>query len=290
MFVIKMKYINGFLFKGVTTSYGFCKSFNCKKNGEYLGNYLVVEQIKIDENRLNIDEMETEDNEGDALTGGYLLELDSYFDEANKFRSISSEMPVNIKSPDEMISYSQFSYIQRYFNEADRLLFDKNFQDPSPMFDFDSFIDYWIVNELMGNSELSHPKSFYMHKPRLGKLTAGPIWDFDYGTLTFSNAEQWQVHNNNFWLTRMLSSNAVRKRAQERWNAIYPFLQTVPDYIEQQRSYIAESAERNFDRWPKIKTEQPNGDETLDFDDAVSHLKESYKVRLAWLHAEIEKW
>lgn len=259
-------------------------------NGEYLGNYLVVEQIKIDENRLHIDEMAAEDNEGDALTGGYLLELDSYFDEVNKFRSVGSDMPVNIKSPDENISYRQYNYIRRYFDEADRLLFDKNFQDPSPMFDFDSFIDYWIVNELMGNSELKHPKSFYIHKPRLGKLTAGPIWDFDYGTLTFAYAEQWQVRNNNLWLTRMLSSQAVRKRAKERWQALYPFLQTVPEYIEQQRAYIAESAARNFARWPEIKTEQPNGDEALTFDEAVSRLKESYKVRLAWLDAEIEKW
>lgn len=259
-------------------------------NGEYLGNYLIVEQIKIDGNRLNIDEMTTEDNEGEALTGGYLLELDNYFDEPNKFRSVSSDMPVNIKSPEETITYQQFNYIRNYFDDADKLLFDRNFQDPSPMFDFDSFIDYWIVNELMGNSELKHPKSFYVHKPRMGKLTAGPIWDFDYGTLTFAYAEQWLVRDNNLWLTRMLSSMAVRKRAKERWQAIYPFLQTIPDYIEQQRTYIAESATRNFERWPQIKTELPNGDESLTFDEAVTRLKKSYEVRLAWLHAKIEKW
>ena len=84
-------------------------------NGEYLGNYLVVEQIKIDENRLNIDELTTDDNEGDALTGGYLLEMDSYFDEMNKFRSSYSDMPVNIKSPDESITAAQFRYIRTYF-------------------------------------------------------------------------------------------------------------------------------------------------------------------------------
>ena len=162
-------------------------------NGEYLGNYLVVEQIKIDENRLNIDELTTDDNEGDALTGGYLLEMDSYFDEMNKFRSSYSDMPVNIKSPDESITAAQFRYIRTYFNEADNLLFDKDYRDPAAMFDIGSFVDYWIVNELMGNQEIKHPKSFYIHKPRGGKLTAGQVWDFDYGTLTLADAERWMV-------------------------------------------------------------------------------------------------
>lgn len=263
-------------------------------NGEFLGNYLVVEQIKIDENRINIDELSAEDNEGDVLTGGYLLELDSYFDEINKFRSVNSDMPVNIKSPDENVTWQQFDYIRNYFNQADQLLFDKNFQDPSSMFDLDSFIDFWIVNELMGNAEIKHPKSFYIHKPRLGKLTAGPIWDFDYETLTFSYARDWRVLNNNIWFTRLLSSKAFRKRTQERWRALYPFLLTVSDYIEQQGKYIAESAEQNFERWPQIstgaETKNPNGDEDLAHGDAVTRLKKSYEARLDWLNAEIEKW
>lgn len=96
-------------------------------NGIFLGNYLVVEQIKIDPNRLDIDELSPADTEGDALTGGYLLEMDSYFDEVYKFRSTYSDMPVNVKSPDETIAPEQGRYIQNYFNAADNLLFDKDY-------------------------------------------------------------------------------------------------------------------------------------------------------------------
>ena len=264
-------------------------------NGEFQGNYLVVEQIKVDENRLNIDELTTDDNEGDAVTGGYLLEMDSYFDEMNKFRSLYSDMPVNIKSPDEAITAAQFQYIQTYFNEADNLLFDKDYRDPSAMFDIGSFVDYWIVNELMGNQEIKHPKSFYVHKPRLGKLTAGPIWDFDYGTLTLANAETWMVKETSMWYSRLFQSRAIRRLARERWEALYPFLKTVPDYIDAQRDYIADSARRNFDLWPEISipTEEvvmPNGDEKLSFAEAVGRLKMSYSIRLAWLDAQIRSW
>ena len=262
---------------------------------EYLGNYLIVEQIKIDENRLNIDELTTLDNEGDALTGGYLLEMDSYYDEMNKFRSVYSDMPVNIKSPDESITDRQFQYIRTYFNEADNLLFDKDYRDPSAMFDITSFMDYWIVNELMGNQEIKHPKSFYVHKPRLGKLTAGPVWEFDYGTLTLADAERRMVRETSMWYARMFQRRAIRRQARERWEALYPFLATVPDYIEAQRDYISDSAHRNLARWPEIKisdaeVQMPNGDELLTFDAAVDRLKASYSMRLAWLDARIRSW
>lgn len=264
-------------------------------NGEYLGNYLVVEQIKIDENRLAIDELTTDDNEGDALTGGYLLEMDSYYDEMNKFRSSYSDMPVNIKSPDESITAAQFQYIQTYFNEADNLLFDKDYRDPAAMFDIRSFVDYWLVNELIGNQEIKHPKSFYIHKPRGGKLTAGPVWDFDYGTMTLADAERWLVKDQNMWYARLFTSRAVRREARTRWETLYPFLASVPDYIEAQRDYIAESARRNFDRWPEIRIpsaeiQMPNGDELLSFDEAVDRLKAAYTMRLAWLDAQIRTW
>lgn len=259
-------------------------------NGDYLGNYLVVEQIKIGKERLDIDELTPEDQDEDALTGGYLLEMDSYFDGTNRFRSTRSDMPVNVKSPDEKITNRQFGYIMDYFNRADRLLFDRNYADFSPMFDVDSFIDFWIVNELMGNAELGHPKSFYLYKPRSGKLTAGPVWDFDYGTLTLAYSEQWVVRGVNQWLTRMLSSAAVRSRARERWQALYPFLQTVPDYIERQRAYLSESALRNEELWPEIHGDRPNGDEDLAFDDAADRLRRSYEARLAWLDRQIRSW
>lgn len=96
------------------------------------------------------------------------------------------------------------------------------------MFDIGSFVDYWIVNELMGNQEIKHPKSFYIHKPRGGKLTAGPVWDFDYGTLTLADAERWMVRESSMWYSRLFQSRAIRRQARERWEALYPFLATVP--------------------------------------------------------------
>ena len=97
------------------------------------------------------------------------------------------------------------------------------------------------------------------------------------------------------WYSRLFLSRAVRKQARERWEALYPFLATVPDYIEAQRDYISDSARRNLARWPEIDISgeevlMPNGDELLTFDEAIDRLKASYSMRLAWLDAQIRSW
>ena len=40
---------------------------------QYLGSYLLCETIRIDKNRINIDELSQEDNDPDVITGGYLM-------------------------------------------------------------------------------------------------------------------------------------------------------------------------------------------------------------------------
>ena len=90
-------------------------------NGKHLGNYFLCEQIKVDENRVNIAEI---DAESEDVTGGYLLELDMYFDEAFKFKSSVKNLPYMFKDPDEDISDAMFNYLQRYINTMEDLLYN----------------------------------------------------------------------------------------------------------------------------------------------------------------------
>ena len=51
-------------------------------NGNHIGNYYLCEHIKVDENRVNIHELEDTD-----VDGGFMMEIDTYYDEAYKFKS-----------------------------------------------------------------------------------------------------------------------------------------------------------------------------------------------------------
>lgn len=157
-------------------------------NGEHKGCYLLTEQIKIDPNRLNITEIGSTDISGDALTGGYLLTYDNTWDEDYKFYSQYYNLPVMFKIPDEDIPDEQFNYVQDYINTFEASLKDVNrlqAREYLEYIDVDSFIDQYFVWEIAGKSESGSftdfvaPRSVYYHKDRLGKLTAGPVWDFD---------------------------------------------------------------------------------------------------------------
>jgi len=47
-----------------------------KVNGAYQGVYQLVEHVRIDKDRVNIDEMKVADIDSDKITGGYLLQID----------------------------------------------------------------------------------------------------------------------------------------------------------------------------------------------------------------------
>ena len=164
-------------------------------NGEHQGNYYLCEQIKVDENRVDVDELDEKTDFADEsqITGGYLLEYDKYGpnDEINYFYSQVQNYPVTIKEPDEEVitswEHPAYLYIQGYVNSLEQLLeADKDslvcWSEIEGLIDVTSYIDWWLINELVCNGEVIHPKSSYMYKKRDGKLYAGPVWDFDYGT------------------------------------------------------------------------------------------------------------
>lgn len=161
----------------------FCAPVDVIMNGEYKGCYQLCDQIEVNEGRLNIDEMTKEDNSGDALTGGYFVEIDAYaYEEPVWFRTSHYGLPVTVKSPDEdEITKEQLKYITDYFNMLEPMM-----KDISPLtgyrtvFDNESFIQHMLVNEVAGNTDTYW--STYMYKRRNNPVIyTGPVWDFDLG-------------------------------------------------------------------------------------------------------------
>lgn len=95
-------------------------------NGTYQGVYSLTEHVKVSEERLDMKLVKPSDNTGEALTGGYLLELDFHFDELCKFKTNNpqSRLPIMFKDPDKPTG-DQFNYVQKYYNDADSVLFRK---------------------------------------------------------------------------------------------------------------------------------------------------------------------
>lgn len=272
-----------------------CEYVELFLNGEYQGQYLVCEHIKVDKNRVDITEMEPTDIDGEAVTGGYLMELDFHFDNVWQWHT-AHNVPFSVKSPDDdELVPEQFAWIKNHIAEVENVLYGDSFKDPETGYrrylDEVSFIDYWLVYELTVNHELGNPGSVYLHKDRGGKIVAGPVWDFDWGTFSYnaSPAAQWGLFIQwAWWYDRLFQDEGFRKTAAERWRVLKPKFMTALNYIDEQEDYIAVSAQRNFSVWSM--TTDTNGDERLSFGQAVGRMRDILEERIEIVDREVSKW
>lgn len=248
-------------------------------NGKHSGNYFLCEHIKVDENRVDIDELDE-----DEVDGGYIMELDAYFDEVYKFRSPVRDLPYMFKDPDE-VNDAQFEFMKNYISELEYALYDdQRFAEGEYLnyIDVESFADWWIVMELTGIWEPNHPKSTYMHKDKGGKLVMGPVWDFDWETYT---PKTWFSINESLYYKRLFQDPRFVDVVKQRWDMYKADYETLPEYIRSEAAKIRNSDRMDSPMWPI--TQWVNGDENMTFDDAVKRMVKVYEDRFDWMDAAI---
>lgn len=261
-------------------------------NGKHQGNYYLCEHIKVDKNRVNIDELDEDTNFNDEseVSGGYILEYDTYGpnDEINYFYTSLKNFPVTIKEPDEEVitswQHPGFLYISGYINSVEKALDEhQSWETISSLMDINSYIDWWIIHELAYNQEPVHPKSSYMYKKRNGKLCAGPVWDFDWGTYRPGNSNI--VLNDALYYKYLLQYDEFKIAVKERWSAIKGSCESIDAYIVQQANLIEKSNEINIKKWPIDET--ANEDVDLSFDEAIERMRQAYSERLNVINSYI---
>lgn len=144
-------------------------------NGEYVGMYLLTEQIEKKSNRVDIED------------DGFLFENDNYFwAEALFFMTDIREYWYTFKYPDaddEEIVWGDknFNFINGFLNDFEAALYGENFKDPDNGYrkyiDVDTFVKWFLVQELIANLE---PNIYYVLPSRDDKLQIGPVWDAEW--------------------------------------------------------------------------------------------------------------
>lgn len=245
-------------------------------NGTYQGLYWLGEAIKVDEKRVNIDE----DND-------YLIELDVYYDEKWKFKSSIRNLPYMVKNDDSMkpteVGNVRLAALQTAIDEIESLLYSGGIGSSAPpnpdyetRIDIDSWAKFWIINEIMDNGELNHPKSCYFaYTVSNGVLKAGPVWDFDWASLY---QRDYCIVKNSLYYDALFKSDAFNNRVKELWNE-YSNQIEIGDEIERIRSQINIAQQFDAIRWGVHK--DPSGIIREDFDAYVDFLKETLAIKKA---------
>lgn len=256
-------------------------------DGRHVGNYYFCEQIKIDGDRVDITDCYEDVENPTPETCGYLLEFDDAMDEVNNFRT-SRGIPCMFK--DEVPANSEFfNYVKNKVEGIENSLNAENYEEAYKNLDINSVIDYFFIQELTFNDEYKHPKSVYMYIDGPGKLTAGPVWDFDWqtfvlydkvqamnskygGTYNCRNTNEWLYGKSKLaekpwwpgsdydyvndqpymWYPLLFKDANFRAKVQERWAVIYPQLLNVVAKIDEFAALNKVSEQFNYAMWPLV--------------------------------------
>ena len=269
-------------------------------NGEHRGNYYLCEQIKPDANRVNIKEWSPKDS---VITGGFLMEIDNNYDEANKFKSSQYNLKYMFKDPDDDLTTEAINYMKNFVNNTEVKI--KNAANSGAYrddFDIDASIWFMFVNELTGNGdfynenysdEYKGPHSTYLYKAKGGKLTMGPVWDFDYLTFMTDRDAQWAGANQSgYYYKSLIKDSVYKERLRELWNLYKTDISGFESYITTMAGKIAASEEFNTTMWGYSNTSQDQGqnkDNTLSFEAAVDRMKTAFSNKMNWMDQQFSK-
>lgn len=296
-------------------------------NGIHVGNYLLCEQIKINNNRLKmtnpIFEDVVEKNTSPTVKDcSYLIEFDNNFDETWRFKTTMRELPCLFKDDFKVTAKNGTTYdgsaifenLKTYINAIESNLTNGYYTEAYKSLDINSVIDYWFVYEIAMNDEIQHPKSVYMYKDGDGKLSAGPVWDFDSQNFTNVDTEknQWYYHTwsslliersksgeglQYMWWPLLMKDQSYINRVKARWADVYPDLVEIANRVVEDRR----KANRLSDYYNRKIWKVGNyldwhwlcGDENMEFDAVMDNLKYCYNKRLENLNRTItnlNKW
>lgn len=257
-------------------------------NNVYQGVYLAVETIKISGSRVDIPDVSECKNIEEFENFGFILEIDSRQDEDFNFET-EKNVPFSLKEPggedlQPSVKESLQEKIRGKIQAAENAVYSEDFANPESVtyygkfLDVDSFVDWWLMEELAKNTDSNFYSSCYMYfKPDEKKLFMGPVWDFDlgWGNINFYNPDEsytgfkaeekitgkeenesgksWES-----WILRLRQDENFVKKAKERWIEVKP---QVESYFNSEKtedmSYKNNlavlnnnEAELNFVRWP----------------------------------------
>ncbi len=284
----------------------YCQPVDVFLNGEYKGLYNLCDQVEVNKNRVNITEMEKTDLSGEALTGGYLFEIDAYAGAETSWFQSTRGIPVTIKSPDDDdIQSAQSEYIKNYFQLLEDKIYSADYAKADgyrTVFNIESFLKHLIVNELAGNVDTYW--STYMYKDRGNDtIYTGPVWDMDltfdiddriYPTtdgysFLFNRSGSSAANGMKNLVRRVVLNDVQTKKALSRlWSLARNeqgfTAESLGEYIDETAQLIYQSQQYNFTRWPILsgsRTQIPSGAGT--FESEVAYLKDYLEKRIPQL-------
>ncbi len=284
----------------------FCELF---VNGEYQGIYLLMETVKVGENRVEL----TSSDRRTAATS-YLVQRD--WGQAGDPGNVSDLLDATYVTSDTRLNISYPSTMELTSDQRDWIVSDLNGIEKSLYsYDYDtadygywntldvrSFVDYAIVNELALNIDAGSYSTYFYRDVR-GKLSIGPIWDFNNAYDNYSEAstiDSGFVMSEKPFYFMLLKDEHFVDQVISRYRELrssYLSEDSLTAYVDEVVDYLGPAIDRNFEVWgysfdpSAVSVDNklnPDDRNPGDHEDAVRQLKSAIRERGHWLDRNIE--
>ncbi|MDA0811370.1 MAG: CotH kinase family protein [Verrucomicrobia bacterium] len=275
---------------------------------DYLGVYVFIEGITIDDDRLDIEPPEETTDPG-QITGGYVMESGNPEGAHFSTRTSKKSIPYRHKDPNrDELNAEQRTWIKTRIEDFEKALFADDFRHPDTgvhyreLTNMDSQVDYKIYREWTRNFDGG---STFFHIPRGGVIIMGPLWDYNWAlgnvnyaeggddpgyftagwNRSFTSLPSWSS-----WSLRMEDDPIFWHGFTERWLELREEIlstERVNAIIDETAALLEESAARNFVRWKVLGVmtfiSPPGFRDRKTYQSEVDYLKQWLADRMAWM-------
>lgn len=260
-------------------------------NGQYEGVYQIGEGIDVGADRVDVGE------------DGILLEVDgkSRYHEVT-FSTTRLTHPINIHYPEVLEGSAEYNEIRSYVQKAEDALFAENFTDEKDgyrkYFDIDSFVEWYIINEIAKNVDAAFFTSCFIHLRKGGKLKMGPLWDFsmafgghkdnEFGRTVANVPENFYLRNVR-WYARLFQDPVFVAKVKERFNHYFSHRQMIYDRIDVDCQLLLHKVYLDNRLWGRLCDKNASEKKVESaYQTHVEDMKEWIEKRMQWLKTNID--
>ena len=252
---------------------------NFMLNGRYYGTYLIGEALEVSEGRVNVG------------SKGYLLGVGTNIAGVS-FNTSYLDKPVTIIGPNSSKTFEGVSYITNYLLSAENALFSSDFANASSgwqkYMDMDSFVDWYIINEIAKNDNGTFKADCIMNLTRGGKLKMGPLWGFERAFNTNSSANGFVVKNGR-WFARLFQDPAFVSKVKERYNFFYTHKKDIINGISANAAYLKYAIQEDNNKWETFTSTRNSSDKCWElYQGTVMSMEKWISTRMDWLKGEYD--
>lgn len=261
-----------------------CEFVELFLNKEYLGVYLLVETLKVNKHRIDINE-----------NISYVAEFDIHYKSKNTVIFLDVfQKPISIHHPKAATIPAQ-SILKKHLDSLTQLIIGSNIPIDSleKWIDLQSYFLFYWIQEFSENRDGNFDTSVFFTWAPGEPLKMGPIWDFDLAynghpnTLT-QDPQKWFIRNY-YWNGSLFKSSSFEKEAFSYWKNNHTSFIQLLDSIDVYREILTFPAQNNFKKWPILgdtysRYHQHSYDSHFA---AVDALKKWIKTRITWIDSQI---